>query len=103
MQRIDEIHQRLGFAKAELHVADVGGNTDRVISEDADWLLGEVARLREALKPFAESADAYQSHDGQHDYLDNYVAARLGVTKITVGHLRKARAALSPASEGTKP
>ena len=63
-------------------------------SEDVDALRAEIARLREALEPFAAEAEAYDPPEGD----DYYIAWG---ADFPIGALRRARAALHPTSEGS--
>lgn len=62
--------------------------------EDLEFTLdiarNRIAEMKAALKPFAVHADAYHSHDGQHDFLDSDEIT-LGAFKCTVGDLRTAQ------------
>lgn len=66
------------------------------------------SELRAALEPFAALANGYESFDGQHDFPDDFIAygkrageflsdlkSKKWSNEITVGDLRRARAALS--------
>ena len=57
-------------------------------------LLREREALREALKPFANAASGYEDVDGHHTYLDADPVLDAPLCRLTVGDLRKARAAL---------
>jgi uncharacterized small protein (DUF1192 family) len=53
-------------------------------------LQSEIARMREALKPFAKEADAWPDHVWEGHGLGHSLSV-----SVTIGHLRAARAALS--------
>ena len=60
-------------------------------------------RLREALKPFAEQAETHNAQFQDEMFIDDYVRAPgevwVSFARITLGDLRRARAALSTAKE----
>lgn len=60
-------------------------------SDERSALLERVRLLEEALMPFAEAARRYEDVTGHHTYLD---LDELGSGRLTVGDLRRARAAL---------
>jgi hypothetical protein len=58
----------------------------------ADYLIKENVKLREALRPFAERASAYDPDDEDNDdYNCDWFS---GGTRIRIGDFRRARAAL---------
>jgi polyribonucleotide nucleotidyltransferase len=61
---------------------------------DIAALLAEVARLREALEPFAELLKKHQA-----GYVDAHPVYGIDYSVITVGDLRRARAALQAVEE----
>jgi hypothetical protein len=64
--------------------------------ERADSLASRLAQVEAALRPFADAAESYESFDGQHDFFnEDVVSSHIG-SRITVGDLRQARAALRP-------
>lgn len=63
-----------------------------------------IDELVEALRPFAKRADGYESHDGQHDFDEDFVVIEgfgSALPEITVAHYRELRALLSKHGERT--
>jgi hypothetical protein len=58
--------------------------------EEADRMRAEIERLRAALKPFADRADAYNPTERQQ-FRDDDIVLGLGRSVVTVGDLRRAR------------
>lgn len=68
------------------------------IDTETEWqAAAEIERLREALRPFADHADHYD-HRAPSATIGGSVANGLPTSRLTIAHLRAARAALSKAS-----
>jgi len=63
----------------------------------ADSLAAELAKVREALKPFARWLDGLEPEFGDHD--EDVICGGIGEHTVTFGDLRRARAALPATHE----
>ncbi|MFC6487307.1 hypothetical protein [Nitratireductor sp. GCM10026969] len=93
------LHQVLGERDAFKSRAESAEASKRRLEIICDAAEAEVSRLRarveameKALEPFAKAADAYHSHDGQHDFPDDHILDVGAFNRPTVGDLRTARA-----------
>jgi hypothetical protein len=90
---IERLQAELAEAQETAHYAN--GVADLAMKH-RDAAEADAARLRSALEPFKGLSDGYWSHDGQHDFEDEFEVARIGMFKsITVGHLRAIDQALA--------
>jgi len=73
---------------------------ERRLLDRLDRANEENARLRAALEPFAKQADTHGEQIPDHMWIDDYARDMskpwTSMTGITVGDLRRARAALRP-------
>lgn len=60
------------------------------VERERDERAAEIARLRAALKPFADLARTYKVETGEFNRPDDKPVFGLNDAKITVGHLRAA-------------
>jgi hypothetical protein len=65
---------------------------------DMESASAEIERLREALRPFAEAAGAFEPHHLDSGKFAEYVRLGHSSTRILNGSLRRARQALAPAT-----
>ena len=78
--------------RARGHDTEEDARISGAAADEIDRLTARVKELEEALKPFAEAAHRYDPEEGD-DLMDAWDWS------ATLGQLRKARAALTPAPE----
>jgi len=87
---------RQGHSAARHAAAEIANEADRAIRDAGAAIASkdaEIARLREALAPFAEISKHF--NDGESGLIHGWHSTKVGSSEISVEHVHAARAALA--------